>query len=215
MGLCKLHYFWYTLFMKHIVYKITNKLNQFFYIGVHSTNNIHDNYYGSGYYVLRALNKYGKENFNKEILVICENREEACYIEEQLISIYINFPNCYNLKRGNQYSHYLGINKKNLKGSNNPMFGKQHSNESKEKISKSKIGYKLGKQTVNHLEKRRQTKLLTYLVVSPDGSEYITKDLPSFCKQYNLKYKRMSKLSRFANHTCRSGVCEGWSCMRI
>lgn len=201
--------------MKHIVYKITNTLNNFFYIGVHSTKNIHDSYLGSGLHLKRALEKYGKSNFHKSILVICQSREEACYIEEQLINLYITQSNCYNIKKQNQYTQYLGLNKKNFKGSNNPRYGIPHSAQTKEKISKSKTGIKLGTQSQEHKRKKREARLLSFKVTDPLGTEYIVNDLPSFCSLYKLNYKRMSKLSRRTNSVCRDGICKGWSCIKI
>lgn len=52
----------------HYVYRIINKLNNKFYYGVHSTSNIDDGYMGSGKRLGYAKNKYGLENFEKEIL---------------------------------------------------------------------------------------------------------------------------------------------------
>ena len=45
--------------MKYIIYKITNLVNGYIYIGQHGTNNINDDYMGSG----RALKRAFKENF--------------------------------------------------------------------------------------------------------------------------------------------------------
>jgi hypothetical protein len=68
----------------HIIYKVTNLINGKIYIGKHSTNNIHDNYLGSGTALLSAVDKYGKENFKKEILSYHSTSEEAL-IEEALL----------------------------------------------------------------------------------------------------------------------------------
>jgi hypothetical protein len=54
----------------YIIHKIINKVNSKFYIGVHTTNNIHDDYYGSGLHIRTAIKKNGIENFEKQILHI-------------------------------------------------------------------------------------------------------------------------------------------------
>lgn len=61
-------------FMSYIVYKTTNLINGKFYIGQHSLDN--DEYLGSGIVLLKAIEKYGKENFEREIL------QEYCSKEE-------------------------------------------------------------------------------------------------------------------------------------
>jgi group I intron endonuclease len=58
---------------KMIIYKTTNVLNGKFYIGQDSKNN--PKYLGSGILLSRAIEKYGQENFTKEILEVCETKE--------------------------------------------------------------------------------------------------------------------------------------------
>ena len=50
------------------VYLITNKINGRKYIGSSRKSQIDSNYYGSGKAIKDALKKYGKDNFQRDIL---------------------------------------------------------------------------------------------------------------------------------------------------
>ena len=60
--------------MALIVYKTTNLLNGKFYVGKHTKDD--PNYLGSGVILHRAIRKYGRENFKREILCECESEED-------------------------------------------------------------------------------------------------------------------------------------------
>lgn len=78
-------------------YKITNLINGHFYYGIHSTDNIDDGYMGSGHRLHRAFNKYGSNNFIKEILKYFDTREEALDYEEYIVNeTLVKDNNCYN-----------------------------------------------------------------------------------------------------------------------
>lgn len=129
----------------HILYRTVNLINNKFYIGVHSSNEEKDNYLGSGGALKKAIKKYGKVNFYRENLFICDTREELKELEELVIdSFLINNSNCYNLTKGGELPPIMF-------GEDNPMFGKPKSSETKDKISKSLVYYykKNGTNTPN------------------------------------------------------------------
>lgn len=82
-------------------YKIENLINSNFYFGVHRTDNLDDDYMGSGVRLKRAYKKYGEENFKKEILLFFDNYNEALDYEAEFVSEQLILdPSCYNLKPG-------------------------------------------------------------------------------------------------------------------
>ncbi len=85
----------------HFIYKTINLINGKYYIGMHSTNDLKDDYLGSGTYLKRSIKKYGKENFKIEILHWKGNREELVNLEKEIVNEdVIKDSFCMNLKPG-------------------------------------------------------------------------------------------------------------------
>lgn len=53
---------------------------------MHTSTTTNDNYYGSGKVIKRSVAKYGKENHRKEILELCDSREEMIEREKQIVN---------------------------------------------------------------------------------------------------------------------------------
>ena len=92
----------------HTVYQTTNLMNNKFYIGAHSTDNLNDDYCGSGTNINRAIEKYGREFFKKEVLYIFETPEEMFAKEKEIVTLdFLKRSDVYNIVGGG----YGGYNK--------------------------------------------------------------------------------------------------------
>ena len=89
--------------MKHFLYKTTNLLNDRFYIGMHSTENLDDGYFGSGKRLKAEIKKYGKENFKREIIDVLPTRKALQEREAEIVTEELRAdPLCLNLKNGGE-----------------------------------------------------------------------------------------------------------------
>ena len=127
---------------KYVVYKHTNKVNGKVYIGI--TYDINKRWkcdgcaYKQNKHFWNAIQKYGWDGFEHEIVYSDLSHEDACAIEMMLISELnaTNPKNGYNKSPGGAYPLIKHC------GKEHPMFGKHHSEESKRKMSEAKCGDK-------------------------------------------------------------------------
>jgi group I intron endonuclease len=124
-----------------IIYRTTNLINQKFYIGKDTHNN--PNYYGSGKKMKLAIKKYGKENFKKEILEICETKEQLNEREKYWIEKLNAINEGYNISLGGDGGDTISNNPKKHE------IAKIHS----EKMKMEKFNKKKGTKVVK-LKKR-------------------------------------------------------------
>lgn len=153
----------------NFVYVTTNLINGKQYIGSHSTNNVNDNYLGSGRIFLKSIQKYGKQNFKREILIECDDILDARKLESSFIIKYNTLiPNGYNVcengglgyvgaspgpltrkriseavkgyKHTEEAKRKISIASKKRIGDKHPFYGKHHTNKTLEKISESRKG---------------------------------------------------------------------------
>ena len=130
-----------------IIYKITNLINNKFYVG----QDIKDDpkYFGSGKLIQLAIKKHGKENFIKETLEICTDEKqmderEIFWIKE------LNATNrkiAYNICEG-------GRTYRTMKGENNVRFGKHHSEETKALLREKRKLQKMSEEQKQRLREK-------------------------------------------------------------
>lgn len=70
----------------YLIYQTTNLVNNKIYIGKHITENIEDQYFGSGKYLQNAIKKYGLEKFEFKILIDLNNEEEMNLLEKCVVT---------------------------------------------------------------------------------------------------------------------------------
>lgn len=100
--------------MFYTVYRTTNNVDSKIYIGKHQTDNLEDDYLGSGKLLRRAIEKHGAENFSREILFVFDNEDEmnakeAELVTEEFCSLDTNYNICPGGKGGWGYVHSNGI----------------------------------------------------------------------------------------------------------
>lgn len=160
---------------KHVVYRHTTPSGKV-YIG--QTNNISKRWFPSSYkhcvFFYNAIKKYGWNNIKHEILFSNLTKEEANSLEIKYIQYYKSLNISYNITEGGEGRLGNIPWNKNKKGVMPPTWnkGKSWSKETRDKISKSKKGVKLGKQSEEHINKRIIKKKIPILQYDID-SEFV------------------------------------------
>lgn len=180
---------------KYIVYKHTNKINGKIYIGITSQkpNKRWQNGYGykDNQHFFRAIQKYGWNNFEHEIIYKDLEEEIAANKEQELIKLYnsnnSNFG--YNKDNGGKTNKLTEESIEKIRqwhigrklseetkrkiseshkgissGENHPMYGKHHTKEAKQKMSdfaKSRVGWKHTEETKKKIGEGNKGKTLS------------------------------------------------------
>lgn len=87
----------------HYIYKTTCKITGKYYVGMHSTSNLDDDYIGSGKRLWLSIRKHGKENHEREILEFHPDRRSLKEREKEMVNeSLIQNPMCMNLVIGGE-----------------------------------------------------------------------------------------------------------------
>lgn len=164
-------------------------MNNRYYIGRHQTRDINDDYLGSGVELQEDINKYGKENFTKEVLFSFDNKSEMISKEQEVVNP--DDPLSYNKMVGGaggwDYVHKNGLA--------NPPW-KKHTDETKEKLRRFRTGLKIGPHSSQWNKKIGQGVERKWLLISPDGKIHHIKNLMKFCKENNLNNGALGQVAK-------------------
>ena len=185
-----------------IIYKIINLINNKVYIGQDSNNN--DNYYGSGKIITSAIKKYGKNNFKKEILEYCQNKDELNEKEIYWITKENSIvPNGYNIQPGGNCSDSITYNpnkeniKKKIRDSWTPEKRKKQSEKRKEYLKNGLPEKTKEKLSLYHFNKNLPNKKTQNNIIKEykDPFNYII----DIRKKYNLTIKMLYYILKINN----------------
>lgn len=143
---------------KYILYEHRNKINGKRYIGI--TNNKMQRWYGRGKhyagcpYFYAAIQKYGWDNFEHNILIYDLTREEASRLEKHYIATFRTREKAfgYNLAEG-------GVNAPT-------MLGKHHSEETRQRMSEAALG-----RVISEEQRRKHSKWMSENMVGKRNSK--------------------------------------------
>ena len=156
--------------MSNYTYMVTNNINGKVYVGSHSWSGegIDKNYYGSGIAISKAVKKYGKENFQVEVLYYYDTVEECRADEERILTEYNvkDCPHSYNIKNS-----AIGFTSEDMtgekhpmygkRGEDSPLFGKHRTEETRQKISQSEKGKTVSDETRQKISQAKKGKKRT------------------------------------------------------
>lgn len=154
---------------------------------------------GSTLYFHQAIQKYGWDDFEWEILFESWDNDFCHKVAEQLIiETWDSLENGYNLTVG-------GGNFPAYKGSTHPLFGKPRTPEEKAKIS------------ANHanVSGANNPRAKAILLVDPYGNKHITYgNFKLTCKKFDLPLGTMHKIL-YTGILPKTGKAVGWTCKSL
>lgn len=156
------------------IYETTNLVNGKKYIGQHRAEKLDENYFGSSLIFLRALNKYGKENFSVKVL-------EECFSENELNEKEIYYISKYNaVADRNYYNTSFGgeSNSRNMKTMYNKELDKVIMSADCNIDYYKSLGYELGMRPRSEEAKEnyRKAKKNKIPITNEETTKYISRD---------------------------------------
>jgi group I intron endonuclease len=182
----------------YFIYKTINLINDKIYVGQRITKNINDGYLGSGNIFKRSLIKYGKENFYREILEFCQDKE------------HLNNQEIYWISELDARNPIIGYNIGRGGGCPNIEHQSEESNNKRRDKLKGRIitwGYKVSKTLTGHvnskeaMEKQSKTKS-TKEYKEKHKDVYYTRPMVT-CPHCDFQSRSYGMMSRWHFDNCK------------
>lgn len=184
--------------MFYYLYKVTNLVNNRFYVGVRRSSKSPevDSYMGSGKVLKQAQKRYGIDSFRKEILETFDTMAAAYGREAEIVTEeFIKDPLVYNLVPGGKGGdHWSSLpNKDEIQLRRTISVRQRFSSMTKEEksLKHGSVGEKNGffkkshSKTTNDVNRIKHAKF-EYQLTSPTNESYNTISLKHFCEQHSL-----------------------------
>lgn len=169
---------------------------------MHRTNDLNDGYMGSGKHLRRAIEKYGIENFSKEILHIFDNPDDMKKKEKEIVVI---SEQTYNLCEGGHGGFgYINRNKLNHKFTDQDLIKAKEARKTEE----AKQKFKERMKSVNSNIDKRYRCSLTSKGKPRDTSHMRTEDILNKKREIyrQLGHSQGEKNSQFGTCWITNGI---------
>jgi len=205
-----------------IIYKVTNIVNGKIYIG-QTINTLEYRKHGHekksrskkniSTCFHKAIKKYTPENFKWEILEYCNSKDELDEMEFHYIKQYNSFnPNGYNMTFGGEGTIGRACAQETKDKISASKVGKLLSEEHKQVLSDMRRGVPKNKQHVLNVAKAKsQYWSITY----PDGINKIIRNLSEFCRYNNLSDRGMWLVANQLRTHHKGFKCKKLTCEEI
>lgn len=206
----------------YTVYQHKNKINEKIYIGITMQEpnkrwGLNGVNYKSSPHFFAAIQKYGWDNFEHNILFTNLTKEEACKKEQELIEFYNSMDRNFGYNSTSGGETFI-MNKETkekisqaLKGNKNGL-GKSCTEEKKKKISEAQKGREFSEEHKRKLSKAAQRR---HTPCSEEKKEKLSKNYPNkkpvYCEELNQVFESVQECSRQLDipATNISKICRG------
>jgi hypothetical protein len=196
----------------YFIYKITNLLNNKYYIGRHATTNINDKYMGSGVGIKNAIKKYGVDNFSKEIIAFANSAEElweleSIIVDETVVHDKMSYNNAfggknwiYELKKKDKEKFILHQKNAGFQGA----------------LAAKSVRTKEWHQKGGSISRKKIAELFNYQITFPSGDVIIINgnELKGFAEKHNLSFNTLHKYAKLGT-VIPKGKCIGYMIKQI